>query len=116
MIAHPSVEVVLSHDVDDEVHVGVLKSAELRALTPEGADLLGSEPEHLGLARNHVELACQLRDPEAVIRVRGKECKECRGWMRGVAHRNMKLIGSHDLQARIAILPPKLMTNSHYLK
>ena len=73
MVVDPTVEVGLRHDVDDEVHVGVLQPAELRTLAPERADVVGGEPQHRRLARREIELAGQLGDPEAVHDVVGMQ-------------------------------------------
>src|SRR5262249_55087022 len=60
---------------------------------------------------NEVGLAAQLRNPEAVIRVRGEQLHERRPWVRGIAHGDVQLVRGDDPEAGVAELPPELMTD-----
>src|SRR6266566_9032197 len=94
----------------------MLRSAVLGALPQKQVGFMRIDPQTIRVIRNQVNFARQARDPETMIRVCRKQRKE--GWrrMRWVAQRDMELVGRHDLQVGIAILPPKLVTDHYYFK
>ena len=53
-------------------------------------------------------------EPRSCDRYRPKQREEGRSRVRRVAHRNVQFIGRHDVQLRIAILPPELMPDGDH--
>ena len=88
-------------DDDQEAHAGVLDAAELGALAPVGARRLGREAQHVVLAGDHVDLAGQLRHPEAVDHVVGVEPDLDR-----LAGREVDLVGRREPGVGIGDIPP----------
>jgi hypothetical protein len=96
-------------DSDPEEHPRVLHAAELGTLPDVGTGRPRLDPGPVGLAGDDVGLAGELRDPEAVNHVGGLERDERARRPRGVADRDVQLVGRHDPQLRIANLPPPLV-------
>src|SRR5260370_7134174 len=76
---------------------------------------MGIEPSLVWVIRNQVCLSCELRYPETVIRVGGKQFQECRCGMRGVTHGDMEFVRGDDAELRIPKFPPKLMPDCGHL-
>src|SRR5260370_6938704 len=73
------------------------------------------DPSAVWVIRNQVCLSCELRYPEVVIRVGGKQFQECRCGMSGVAHRDMEFVCGDDAELGILKFPPKLMPDCGHL-
>ena len=71
--ANPRVKVLGTVHDDAQEHLGVLRPAVLRALTEKHAGPLRVHPHLVDAIRNQVGLAGQLRNPEAVVGVGGKQ-------------------------------------------
>src|ERR1700730_17009656 len=93
----------------------MLRSAILRTLHEVQPSLLWIEPHGIGVIGNQVSLTAQTRNPEAVIGVRRE--KGDKGWsgIGRVADRHMELVCGHNLQVRIAVLPPELVADGNHL-
>src|SRR5260221_6335315 len=94
-----------------EQHFGVLRTTILRALAEKDPSAVRVHPHAVGMVRYQVGLARELRNPEAVVRIGREQLQKCRGWMTGVAHRYVQLVGSYDSELGIAKLPPELVTD-----
>src|ERR1700683_5117914 len=69
---HPVCKLLGSIYRNAEQHLGVLCSAVLCALTKKNACALRVHPHFVGMVRNEVRLACELRHPKAVVGI-GRE-------------------------------------------
>src|SRR5271168_1113828 len=65
LIFHPGVIVFRGLHVDTQQHLGMFHAAELGTLAHVHAGFIGIEPDVVHLVRNQVDLAGQLRNPEA---------------------------------------------------
>src|SRR4030081_434838 len=92
----------------------MLRSAILRTLTHVEPGLLWVKPRGIGVIGNQVCLTAQTGNPEAVIRVCGKQRDKSRGRIGRVTHGHMEFVSGHDLQTRIAVLPPELVAYGNY--
>ena len=81
-------------------------AAKLRTLTVIHSRLVRDEPHNVGVQRNHVNLARQTRNPEAVDYVLGVQAHIDRA-----TSRNVQLIRRHHLLRGIAELEPPAMTD-----
>ena len=79
----PTVELIARLDVDAQKHLGVLGSAILCALPQVKTGLMWVDPRAIDTVGNQVGLAGKTGNPEAVIRIRGKQSDECRCRMTG---------------------------------
>src|SRR5262249_14734049 len=59
--------------------------------------------------RNQIDLAGELRNPEAVVGVGRQQRQEGRSESQRIAHRNVQLVGRDDTERRVAVLPPELV-------
>src|SRR4029077_18612845 len=98
-------------DRDSQKHLRVLGSAILRALAEKNAGAVRVHPHAVGVIRNQVGFASELRNPEAVVRVSRKQTQECRSGMTRVTYRDVQLVRGNDAQFRIAKLPPVLVAD-----
>src|ERR1700758_4463405 len=87
----------------------------LRALAEKQARLMGIEPTPVWVIRNQVCLSCELRHPEAVIGVGGKQFQERRCGMSGVTHGDVEFVRGNDAELGIPKFPPKLMPDCGHL-
>ena len=108
---HPSGEAFGRIHVDAQEHLGVLRAAVLRALAEEQAGLVRIEPHIVDAVRNQVSFSVELRNPEAVIRVRGEKFEKRRSRISWIADGNVKFVRSDDTERGVAELPPELMTD-----
>src|SRR5439155_22761079 len=92
-------------------HLGVLRPAILRALAEKDSGASRIHPHTVRVVRNQVGLTAKLRNPEAVVRIGGKQLQECGPGMCGITHGNVQLVCGDDPEAWIPILPPELMPN-----
>ena len=104
-------ELVAGIHIDAQQHLGVLRSAILRALAQEEAGLVRVDPHAVRVIRNQVGLARQARDPEAVVGIGGKQLSGMSAWDGRIADRHVQLVGRDDAESGIAILPPELVTD-----
>src|SRR5882724_72942 len=109
--ANPGSKLLGSIHRNAEQHFRVLCSTVLGTLAKKDTCALRIHPHSVGVVRNEVRLACQLRHPKAVVGIGRKQLQKrwCR--MTGIAHRDMQLVGCDDPQLRISKLPPVLMSN-----
>ena len=98
-------------NVNPQQHLGVLRAAILRALAKKDAGLVRIDPHVIHAIGNQVGLARQLRNPETVVRVGGKQRQKSGCRVRGIAYRNVQLIGSDDALLWITKLPPELVSD-----
>jgi len=98
-------------DVDAEKHFGVLRAAILGALPKVHAGFVRVDPDGINAIGDQVCFAGELRNPKAVIGVRGEQLDEGGRRMRRIADGNMQFVGGDDAERRIAELPPELMTD-----
>ena len=101
---HPGVELLAGLSDDEESHVGVLEAAELGALSAVDAGLIGLQHQGVGGLWEEVELAVQLRHPEAVDDVGRREPQ-----LDGLADGDVQLVGHRDAVFRIGGGPPELV-------
>ena len=94
----------------------MLRPAILRALAEKDSGAVRVHPHAVGMVRNQVGLARELRNPEAVVGVGGQQLQECRRGMSGIAHRYVQLVGSDDAELGIAELPPELVPDHCYVQ
>ena len=99
--------------VNANQHLGVLRSAVLRALAEIEAGVCRIDPHGVDLIGNQIHLAGQSRNPEAMVDIRGRHGQIGRRRVRGIADRNVQFVGGDDAEFRIAILPPELMADHH---
>src|SRR2546421_518409 len=81
-------------------------AAELRALAPVLAGRIGAESDAIGASLDEIALSAQPRHPKTVDHVRRGHFDLNRG-----PDRKMQLVVRADVQGRIAVLPPPLMTD-----
>src|SRR5690606_3572087 len=109
---HPLVELSERHDMRPEAHLRVGKTAVLCTLAVESPNLIGRERLHdVDAVRNHVHLAEELGDPEAVDNVLGFQ-----GYRNLAPHGQVQLIGGYQrapVRADTFVLEfkPPLMAN-----
>src|SRR6202171_1335579 len=115
LLFNPAVELITGLHIDAEKHLGMLCSTILSALTQVESVLLRVKPHRIGVVGNQVGLTGQTRNPEAVVCICGEQSDESRGRVSRITHGHVQLIRGHDLQTRIAILPPELMANGDHL-
>src|SRR5512138_3274183 len=99
--AQPIIEIVRFLCDDQQRHMSVLHTAELCALTAVRAGLIRFERNRIGLPWDQVDLAMQLRNPEAMNDIR-------RGHMYdyGLPDRDVDFISSRKLLICITDFPP----------
>ena len=104
----PTLEVGLRLRDDVERHVGVLKAAELSALPPEDAGLVGLKPDRGDVSGNQIAFPLEVRRPKAMNDVARRDFQDD-----GTIDRKVKLVGRHGAAARYRVLvgdlPPPLM-------
>ena len=89
---------------DEEMHPGVLGSAEFRAAAEMCPGLVGLQPDVIRMLRNRRDFSREFRHPEFVQHVGRFEPHGDR-----LAHWDVKFIRHHDARLRVAPLPPPLM-------
>ena len=114
LFLNPAIKLISRLNINSQQHLGVLRSAILGALPQVKPGLMRINPHAVRMVGNQVRFAIEARYPEAVIRIRRKQSDEGRSRMLRIADRNVQFIRSHDMQSRIAILPPKLMTDGDH--
>src|SRR5690348_13094725 len=67
------------------------------------------EPRLVWVIWNQVCFPRELRHPEAVICIGGKQFQECWCGMSGVTHRDMEFVRCDDAECGIPKFPPKLV-------
>src|SRR5215467_11256922 len=107
----PTLELIPRMHHDDEEHETVLDAAVLRALADVGPGTGRLDPHVVDLVRDHVHLARELGNPEAVDDVDGLEGDEGRGGLSRVAHRHVELVGGDHAELGITNLPPPLVAD-----
>src|SRR5437867_8476472 len=80
--------------------------SELRALAPVLAGRVGAEGDAVGASLDEIAFAAQPRDPEAVDHVRRRHPQLNRR-----RHGKVQLVVRADVQGRVAVLPPPLVTD-----
>src|SRR5437899_1905955 len=85
---------------DAQKHLGMLCPAVLCALAEKDSYTLRVHPHPVRVVRNKICLACQLRDPETVVGVGGKQLQKRGGRIRRITHRNVQFVCCHDAQLR----------------
>src|SRR5271163_1020153 len=88
----PPVELILRFDVHAQEHFGVLGAAILGTLTKEDPNFMRIDPSVVSSVRNQVSFPSQAWDPEAVIRVCGKQSDKSRPGMGRIADRDVQLV------------------------
>ena len=111
LLFNPPIEARLCLDINADEHLGMFNSAVLCALAEINACFVRIDPHTIRMIGYQVRLTCKTRYPEAVVRIRGKQREKSRSWVRRVTYRYVQLIRSHDIEARVAILPPILMAD-----
>src|SRR5215471_4470947 len=109
LLVCPSLEVFRAIYVHAQKHLCVLCPAVLRTLPEKQARIVGIQPRLVRVIWNQIRLSCKLRNPEAVIGVRGKQFQECRCGMRGVTHGDMEFVRSDNAELGVPKFPPKLV-------
>src|SRR5215468_3690806 len=107
----PALEFIPRMHHDHKKHEAVLDAAVLRALADVGPGTGRLDPHMVDLVRDHVHLARELGNPEAVDDVDGLEGDEGWGGLSGIAHRHVELVGSDHAELGIANLPPPLVAD-----
>src|SRR5215470_6277242 len=115
LLVCPSLEVFRAIYVRAQKHLCVLCPAVLRTLPEKQARIVGIEPRLVRVIWNQVRLPCELRHPEAVIGVGGKQFQKCRCGMSRVTHGDMEFVRGDDTERRIAEFPPKLVPDCGHL-
>src|SRR5450631_1259407 len=89
----------------------MLDPAILRALADVNAGFMWIDPHAVGAVGNKISLACQFRDPEAVVGIGRQQSDVCGSGVLGIADRYMQLVGSDETLLRVLKLPPELVAN-----
>jgi hypothetical protein len=112
LLLNPLIKVRVRLDINAEEHLGVLDSAVLCALAEINAGFVRIDPHAIRMIRYEVRLTCKTWYPEAVIGISGKQREESWSGVCRVTYRYVQFICSHDVEAGVAKLPPKLMTDN----
>src|SRR5215813_5243736 len=107
----PALEFIPRMHHDHKKHEAVLDAAILCALADVGPGTGRLDPHMVDLVRDHVHLARELGNPEAVDDVDGLEGDEGWGGLSGIAHRHVELVRGDHAELGIADLPPPLIAN-----
>src|SRR5215471_281950 len=110
----PAFELIPWMHHDHEEHETVLDAAVLRTLADVGPGTGRLDPHMVDLVRDHVHLARELGNPEAVDDVDGLEGDEGGSGLSSVAHRHVELVGGDHAELGIANFPPPLVADDGY--
>jgi hypothetical protein len=99
---NPALELIARLHIDAQQHLGVLRSAILRALPEEHSRFVRIDRHLIGVIRNQVGFTRQPWHPETVVCICRQQCQECGTRMRRIAYRHVKFIGCEYVQLRIA--------------
>ena len=75
------------------------------------ARCLRINPHCVDVIRDEIRLSRQLRNPEAMVNIGGRELEECRFRCRITAHGYVEFVGGDDTVLRVPEFPPKLMAD-----
>src|SRR5579862_7553617 len=92
LFMNPAVKLLGRLHVDAQKHLGVLRSAILRALSQEQAGLVRIDPHLIGMIGNQIGFSAEPGHPKTVVSICREQRQECRGWTRWTAYRHMQLV------------------------
>jgi hypothetical protein len=114
LLLHPAGKLLGGLDDDAQQHVRVLGATVLSTLTEVRARRERLYPRAVGSVGDHVGLARKPRDPEAMGDVGGLEGEPRGSVNRGIADRDVELVGSDDAELGVTDLPPPLPSDDRH--
>ena len=78
LLFNPPIEIRACLDINADEHLGMFNSAVLCALAEIDACFVRIDPHTIRMIRYEVRLTCKAWNPEAVVRIRGKQREKSR--------------------------------------